>query len=176
MQPPQPPMPGQVPGRRTPSRTWLPIAGIGCGTLLLLFVLLAVIGAIAGPPDEQTSPAAATPTSPAPASTTPQQAAPPAASPSAPAPSPTASRTAPHPTNEQRQVYLARVRLIDPALAAKPERDIRRARGICARIINPPGGTISLTDYTIYMLSGPDVRLTEQQAREVIAAVKAWCR
>lgn len=175
MQPPQPPLPGQTPSRRTPSRMWLPIAGIGCGTLLVLFVLLAVIGAIAGPPDEQTNPAAATPTSPAPASTAPKQAAPPAPS-SAPAPSPTATRTVPHPTNEQRQVYLARVRLIDPALAAKPERDIRRARGICARIITPPGGTISLTDYTIYMLSGPDVQLTEDQARKVIAAVKAWCR
>lgn len=168
---PQPPLPGQTPSRRTPSRMWLPIAGIGCGTLLVLFVLLAVIGAIAGPPDEKTGPAAATPASSAPASTTPQQAAP-----SAAASSPEASRTAPHPTNEQRQVYLARVRLIDPALAAKPERDIRRARGICARIISPPGGTISLTDYTIYMLSGPDVQLTEDQAHKVIAAVKAWCR
>ena len=169
MQPP--PFPGQTPPRPRRPRIWIPIAGIGCGTLVLLVVALGIIGAIAGPPTEPAAPAAAPTTSPAP--TTPASPAP-AATQNAEAP--TGHRTAPHPTNEQRQVYLARVRLIDPALATKPERAISRARGVCDRIINPPGGTITLTDYTIYMLSGPDVRLDEAQAREVIAAVKAWCR
>lgn len=178
---------------------WPLISSLGCGGLIALLVFFWVVGTIVGPPPEEpaepaaagTSSAAASPASPSvPASPTRET---PAAAPSTPASSPpappaakpTTSRTpepaptrrsAPRPTAEQQHVYLARVRLIDPALAAKPERDIRRARGICDRIINPPGGTISLVDYTIYMLSGPDVQLTERQARQVIAAVRAWCR
>lgn len=181
-----PPPAGHGPARKP---RWPLIGGLGCGGLIVLFAIFWVIGTIAGPPPaDPVEPAAraASPTAtPAPAST------PPAPPPSTPTPSPARTsapptsptgpatptrRTAPRPTAEQQQVYLARVRLIDPALAAKPERDIRRARGICDRIINPPGGSITLVDYTIYMLSGPDVHLDEGQARQVIAAVRAWCR
>jgi hypothetical protein len=151
--------------------------------MVAVFVLLVIIGTIAGPPPEDPEPkpvaASASPTSARPTPSTPAPAppAPPSAAPSPSAPpSPPGRRAAPHPTAEQAQVYLARVRLIHPELAAKPDRDIRRARGICDRIINPPGGTLSLEDYTIYMLSGPRVQLDARQARQVIAAVKAWCR
>jgi hypothetical protein len=94
------------------------------------------------------------------------------------APKPKVSATAaavPSPDAEQRAAYLAALEKIDPGLVVNEERAIRRAVRVCERIINPPGGTMSLEKYVVEELSGGNATITTGQARQVIKAVKAWC-
>lgn len=82
----------------------------------------------------------------------------------------------PRPTPAQARTYIATIEDIDPGLTVNRDRALRRARGICDRIVNPPGGDITLTEYTVYMLSGGNAQIDKGQARRVIRAVKVWCR
>lgn len=168
MQPYGPPSPA------TRRPTWLLPTGIGCGGLLAVLGLLVVAGLIIGPPPED---AAAPVRTPAPARTLSS----PAARPARPSPPPSsapapARRQVPRPTAAQAEAYLAAIARIDPGLVADRERALRRARGVCDRIINPRGGNVTLEYYTAYMLSGGDAVIDEGQARRVIAAVRVWCR
>lgn len=130
---------------------------------LLAAVVLAVLTATGCGPLENPS---ATAPSPSPS---------PSLSASSPAALPS-RREVPRPTAAQARAYLATIARIDPGLVVNRERALRRARGVCDRIVNPPGGTLTLTRYTAVMLSGGDAQINERQARQVIRAVRVWCR
>ncbi|MFF0860907.1 DUF732 domain-containing protein [Nonomuraea sp. NPDC003560] len=107
----------------------------------------------------------------------------------APAPSPSAessvlaassapaSSRVPTPDASQRAGYLAALRAIDPLLVVNEERAIRRGRAVCDRVIHGSGGsTWTLEKYTVEELSGGTTTIDEDQAKQVIKAVKVWCR
>lgn len=81
----------------------------------------------------------------------------------------------PTPDAGQRAAYLAALQEIDPGLAANEERAIRRGRAVCDRIIHPRENP-SVEEYTVAALSGGTTTIDQAQARQVIEAVKAWCR
>ncbi|MEV4457020.1 hypothetical protein [Microbispora sp. NPDC049633] len=90
---------------------------------------------------------------------------------------PTSGAQVPSPDADQAAAYLDALRAIDPGLVANEERAIRRAVRVCERIIAPPeGSTMSLERYVVAELSGGNATITTGQARQVIKAVKAWCR
>lgn len=89
--------------------------------------------------------------------------------------SPAASTGVPTPDAGQRAAYLAALQEIDPGLAANEERAIRRGRAVCDRIIHPRENP-SVEEYTVAALSGGTTTIDQAQARQVIEAVKAWCR
>lgn len=89
--------------------------------------------------------------------------------------SPAAATGVPTPDAEQRAAYLAALQEIDPGLVANEDRAIRRGRAVCDRIINPRT-TPSVEEYTVAALSGGTTTINQAQARQVIKAVKAWCR
>ncbi|MFJ2029435.1 hypothetical protein [Streptosporangium sp. NPDC087985] len=98
-----------------------------------------------------------------------------AASPSASA-SPTAGAervVAAEPTRSQQRAYLAALKEIDPGLTVNPTRVMRRAGRVCDRLLNEPDG---LPKYTVLELSGGNATIDEDQAKQVIDAVAAWCR
>lgn len=80
------------------------------------------------------------------------------------------------PTKAQREVYLATLADIDPGLTVNTNRVMRRAYRVCDRILRPVGGTKGLIEYTVQELSGGNATIDDAQARQVIKAVKAWCR
>lgn len=84
-------------------------------------------------------------------------------------------RPVPTPDAAQRAAYLAALEEIDPGLAVHEERAIRRGRAVCDRILNPEGRG-DITRYTVQALSGGDAQIDAAQARQVIKAVRAWCR
>lgn len=93
-------------------------------------------------------------------------------------PPPSSRPTAvPSPTAAQQAAYLAALRRIHPGLVVNRERALRRAGRVCERIVRPPsGGTLTLEKYTAMELSGGNATINETQARQVIRAVKVWCR
>ncbi|WP_214317267.1 hypothetical protein [Nonomuraea sediminis] len=85
-----------------------------------------------------------------------------------------ASRT---PSEAQERVYLAKLKAIDPGLVVNTERAIRRAENICGRILDgADGGKLTLEQYVVQELSGGNATIDQAQARQVIKAVKVWCR
>lgn len=147
---PTPPAP--VPPRRNSA---LIAVAAGGALVVLAVILLAVVGMVADDPAEPTrTPAASTPAT----------------------NSPPAARAVPSPSPAQQRAYLAAIARIDPGLVADRERALRRAGRICERIVQPPGGTLTLERYTVLELSGGNARIDEAQARQVIRAVKVWCR
>jgi len=184
-QQPYGPPAGPPPPPRTGMSNGLKLALWIGGALVVLLVAMFIVGTIAGPPPEEKAAIKAAPTStaasPAPAQTSaPQPAAtskPPAPSPKPTSPKPVAApRTVPTPTAAQQQAYLAALAKIDPGLRVKPTRVIGRARNICQRILQPPSGNLTLEQYTVLELSGGNATIDEAQARQVIKAVRAWCR
>jgi len=91
-------------------------------------------------------------------------------------PSSTAAGKSPNWNAEQQRTYLDTLSALDPGLVANEDRAIRRAERICDRILNPPGGTMSLERYVVEELSGGNATIDEETAKTVIAAVKVWCR
>lgn len=140
------------PSRRRNPRVWLIVAGAA--------IVLVVLGglAVALTPDDEPSATAS-----------------PAAS-SAPTTLAATPRPVPTPTAAQQRTYLAMIARIDPGLVVNRERAMRRAGRICERIIQPPGGALTLERYTVLELSGGYAQINEAQARQVIKAVKVWCR
>jgi len=167
-------------------KSWTKTAGVGCGGLLGLTVLLAALGALIPEPEGGGRAAAPTPTAttvaappPAPSPTpTPTAAPTPATQPSSPTATPTpteADRIPPTPTPAQARAYLDYIARIDPGLVASEERALRRADMICERILNgTPGMTIE--EYTVLRLSGGHAQITEDQARKIVKAIRVWCR
>lgn len=162
---------GPPPARPGPPR-WLLFGGIGCGGLLAVFVLLVIIGLIIGPPPEGEAAPSPTPSAPRPTSAppAPREVAP------TPAPSSTAPRAVPSPDAAEQAAYLAAIARIDPGLTVNTERVMRRAGRICERIVRPPGGNLSLEQYVVLELSGGNATINESQAREVVKAIRVWCR
>lgn len=157
---------------------------LGGGVAVFLVAML-IVGLIAGPPPEEKAAVQAAPTSttasPAPAKTSARQPAatskPPAPSPKPSSPKPVAApRTVPTPTAAQQQTYLTALARIDPGLTVNTERVMRRAGRVCERMIRPPGGNLTLEAYTVLELSGGNATIDEAQARQIIKAVRAWCR
>jgi hypothetical protein len=129
---------------------------IACACAVGLLVLIGIGAAVAGGGDDKPA-AAATP------------------SPTHAAPGPSLRRV-PQLTAAQQRQYLAALAKIEPALVANRERAIRRGRNICDYGLNHRGGRQTLTAYTVRELSGGDAQITAAQARQVIRAVKVWCR
>lgn len=89
----------------------------------------------------------------------------------------TAAAAVPSPDADQTAAYLDALREIDPGLVANEARAIRRGMRVCERIIAPPeGSTMSLERYVVAELSGGNATIDEAQARQVVRAVKVWCR
>lgn len=183
---PQAPMPAPPAPRKGNGKKIALIVG---GALIALFAFFWVVGTIAGPPPEKPSkPAAAPTTTPSattaavspPAATTQAAAPPPVPASSRPAPAPTTPTAgparAPQPTPAQQRTYLATIARIDQGLVVNEERAMRRAGRICERIVRPPGGNLTLEQYTVLELSGGNATINEAQARQVIKAVHVWCQ
>lgn len=152
----------------------------------IILIVLFVIGTVAGQPEKapvaaRTSVAPSSPAAPpAPSSPAPVAPAVPAPvtsapAPVAPSPRPSVAPTVPTPTAAQQRAYLAALARIDPGLTVNTERVMRRAGRVCERIIRPPGGNLTLQQYTVLELSGGNATIDEAQAREVIKAVQVWC-
>ncbi|MEU4234176.1 DUF732 domain-containing protein [Nonomuraea sp. NPDC026600] len=85
--------------------------------------------------------------------------------------------TAPSPSAAEQRAYLATLKSIDPGLTVNTERVMRRAGRVCERILHgADGGTMTLEKYTVAELSGGNATISEAQAKQVIAAVKVWCK
>lgn len=149
-------------------KSWKRAAGVGCGGLLGLTVLLAALGALVPEPEGGGRAAAPTPT----ATTV-------AAPPPAPSPTPTpteADRIPPTPTPAQARAYLDYIARIDPGLVASEERALRRADMICERILGGTPGSMTIEEYTALRLSGGHAQITEDQARKIVKAIRVWCK
>ncbi|GGS88455.1 DUF732 domain-containing protein [Nonomuraea spiralis] len=91
----------------------------------------------------------------------------------------TTSQSAPAPDylTAQKADYLAALDAIDPGLVVNEERALRRGQRVCDRILRgSDGGTMSLEEYTVAELSGGNATINEAQAKQVIKAVKVWCK
>lgn len=82
----------------------------------------------------------------------------------------------PTPDVGQKADYLAALEAIDSGLVANEDRAIRRGRAICDRILRGSDGGMSLDKYTVEELSGGNATINEAQAKQVIKAVKVWCK
>lgn len=88
---------------------------------------------------------------------------------------PDAAGGVPSPSKAQQRAYLTALERIDPGLVVNEDRAIRRARSICDRVINGAQGA-TLEKYVVAELSGGNATINEAQAKQVIKAVKVWCR
>jgi hypothetical protein len=75
----------------------------------------------------------------------------------------------------QRADYLATLAGIDPGLVVNEGRAIARGQRVCEQILHKTTKW-TITRYTIEELSGGNATINATQARQVIKAVKVWCR
>ncbi|MEV7011554.1 DUF732 domain-containing protein [Streptosporangium sp. NPDC051022] len=81
------------------------------------------------------------------------------------------------PTGPQGRAYVAALKEIDPGLAVNKDRAIRRGIAICDRMLNGMDNSkYSLPEYVVLELSGGHATINEEQARQVIQLVAAWCK
>ncbi|MFF4412126.1 hypothetical protein ACFYY8_06305 [Streptosporangium sp. NPDC001559] len=80
----------------------------------------------------------------------------------------------PTPSGAERDAYLAALRAIDPGLVEKEERAVQRGRNTCLDVLEKKT-TEQVTANTRIRFTGA-VAVDAEQARQIVEAVKAWCR
>lgn len=80
----------------------------------------------------------------------------------------------PTPDGAERDTYLAALRAVDPGLVEKEERAVDRGRNTCLDILERKTSE-QVTANAKIRFTG-EVTVSEEQALQIVEAVKAWCR
>ncbi|MFC3980178.1 DUF732 domain-containing protein [Streptosporangium jomthongense] len=80
----------------------------------------------------------------------------------------------PTPDGAERDAYLAALRSVDPGLVEKEDQAVRRGRDTCLDILEKKT-TAQVAANAKVRFTGA-VTVSEEQARQIVEAVKAWCR